>query len=189
MGLFDKAKKAKQDAADAMAEGFDVDAFLGSGPRMCIKPSSTVCSQEATVWATDDALALSFTVRYADDWRYWAAWGKWLVWTGTHWQSDETLLVHHLIRSICREAAVKVDSHRLAAKLLASSTVGGVDRLARSDRRHQPMRDLRGVLRGDRQEGAEVEMAAAAREVAQAAHVDERDVVAPAPRHLRDRAR
>ncbi len=129
------------DAADAMAEGFDVDAFLGSGPRMCIKPSSTVCSQEATVWATDDALALSFTVRYADDWRYCAAWGKWLVWTGTHWQSDETLLVHHLIRSICREAAVKVDSHRLAAKLLASSTVGGVDRLARSDRRHAASSD------------------------------------------------
>ncbi len=43
---------------------------------------------------------------------------------------------HHLIRAICREAALKVDSHRLAAKLLASSTVGGVDRMARSDRRH-----------------------------------------------------
>jgi len=124
------------DAADAAAEGFDVGAFLASGPRMCIKPSSAIGAQEATVWATDDALALSFTVRYAEDWRYCAAWGKWLVWTGTHWQPDETLLVHHLIRSICREAAVKVDSHRLAAKLLASSTVGGVDRLARSDRRH-----------------------------------------------------
>ncbi len=129
------------DAADAVAEAFDVGAFLASGPRMCIKPSSAVGAQEATVWATDDALALSFTVRYADDWRYCAAWGKWLVWTGTHWQPDETLLVHHLIRSICREAAVKVDSHRLAAKLLASSTVGGVDRLARSDRRHASISD------------------------------------------------
>ena len=129
------------DAADALAEGFDVSAFLASGPRMCIKPSSAVGAQEATVWATDDALALAFTARYADDWRYCAAWGKWLVWTGTHWQSDETLLVHHLIRSICREAAVKVDSHRLAAKLLASSTVGGVDRLARSDRRHASTSD------------------------------------------------
>jgi len=50
------------------------------------------------------------------------------------------------------------------------------------------VRDLRGVARGDRQEGAEIEMAAAAREVAEAAHVDERDVAAPAPRHLRDGA-
>lgn len=124
------------DAADAISEGFDIQGFIASGPRMCIKPLNTARSQEATVWATDDALALAFTSRYADDWRYCAAWGKWLVWTGSRWQPDETLLSHHLIRSICREAALKVDSHRLAAKLLASGTVGGVDRLARSDRRH-----------------------------------------------------
>ncbi|MCX7668996.1 MAG: phage/plasmid primase, P4 family, partial [Anaerolineae bacterium] len=37
---------------------------------------------------------------------------------------------------ICREAALKADSHRLAAKLAASGTVGGVERLARTDRRH-----------------------------------------------------
>ena len=124
------------DSADALTEEFDVAGFLASGPRMCIKPSTGLPAQDATVWATDDALALAFTARYAEDWRYCAAWGKWLVWTGTHWEADETLLVPHLIRSVCREAAVKVDSHRLAAKLLASSTVGGVDRLARTDRRH-----------------------------------------------------
>ncbi|WP_288132156.1 phage/plasmid primase, P4 family [Accumulibacter sp.] len=129
------------DAADGIADGFDVAAFVASGPRMCIKPSKGLPAQEATVWATDDALALAFTSRYADDWRYCAAWGKWLVWTGTRWQADETLLVHHLIRSICREAAVRVDSHRLAAKLLASSTVGGVERLARTDRRHASTSD------------------------------------------------
>ena len=100
------------DAADAIGEGFDIQGFIASGPRMCIKPLNTARTQEATVWATDDALALSFTSRYADDWRYCAAWGKWLVWTGSRWQPDETLLSHHLIRSICREAALKVDSHR-----------------------------------------------------------------------------
>lgn len=129
------------DAADGIADGFDAAAFVSSGPRMCIKPSKGLPAQEATVWATDDALALAFTSRYADDWRYCASWGKWLVWTGTRWQADDTLLVHHLIRSICREAAVKVDSHRLAAKLLASSTVGGVERLARTDRRHASTSD------------------------------------------------
>jgi putative DNA primase/helicase len=124
------------DAADAVAEGFDVAGFLDGGPRMSIKPANATPSQEATVWATDDALALSFTGRYAEDWRYCAAWGKWLVWDGRRWQADETLLVHHLIRAICREAALKADSHRLAAKLAASSTVSGVERLARTDRRH-----------------------------------------------------
>jgi len=129
------------DVADAIADGFDVANFLATGPRMCIKSPKGVQSQDATVWATDDALALAFTSRYAEDWRYCASWGKWLVWTGTHWQADDTLLVHHLVRSICREAAIKVDSHRLAAKLLASSTVGGVDRLARTDRRHASTSD------------------------------------------------
>lgn len=124
------------DAADALAEGFDVVAFVASGPRMSIKKADGLPTQEASVWATDDALALTFTARYSEDWRYCAAWGKWLVWTGSRWQADETLLVHHLIRAICREAALKADSHRLAAKLAASSTVGGVERLARTDRRH-----------------------------------------------------
>lgn len=124
------------DAADAVAEGFDVSAFIASGARMSIKPALGQPSQEPSVWATDDALALAFTARYAEDWRYCAAWGKWLVWDGRRWQADETLLVHHLIRAICREAALEADSHRLAAKLAASSTVGGVERLARTDRRH-----------------------------------------------------
>jgi putative DNA primase/helicase len=129
------------DAADAVAEGFDVGAFIAAGPRMSIKPAIGQPTQEPSVWATDDALALTFTARYAEDWRYCAAWGKWLVWDGRRWQADETLLVHHLIRAICREAALKADSHRLAAKLAASSTVGGVERLARTDRRHASTSD------------------------------------------------
>jgi putative DNA primase/helicase len=129
------------DAFDAMAEGFDWRAFIASGPRICVKSTKSLPVQEATVWATDDALALAFSARYAQDWRYCAAWGKWLTWTGRRWQSDETLMVHDLIRSICREAALKVEAHRVAAKLLASSTVGGVDRLARADRRHASVSD------------------------------------------------
>jgi len=124
------------DAADALADGFDVASFIASGPRMCVKPATATPMQEASVWATDDALALSFTTRYAEDWRYCAAWGKWLLWDGRRWQADDTLLVQHFVRAVCREAALKADSHRLAAKLAASGTVGGVERLARTDRRH-----------------------------------------------------
>jgi len=129
------------DAADAIAAGSDVAAFVTQGPRMSIKPAQAPPTQEASVWATDDALALAFTQQYGEDWRYCAAWGKWLVWTGQRWQADETLLVHHLIRSICREAALKADSHRLAAKLAASNTVSGVERLARTDRCHASTSD------------------------------------------------
>jgi len=129
------------DAADALAENFDAAGFIAHGPRMSIKPAQGMPTQEASVWATDDALALSFTGRYAEDWRYCAAWGKWMLWSGSRWQADETLLAHHLIRAICREAALKADTHRLAAKLAASSTVGGVERLARTDRRHASTSD------------------------------------------------
>ena len=132
------------DVADALADGFDVTDFIANGPRISVKPSQgpdVPAQTEHAVWATDDALALAFTGRYADDWRYCAQWGKWLVWTGNRWQSDDTLLVSHLIRQVCRDASVKADSHRLAAKLAASSTVGGVERLTRSDRRHASTSD------------------------------------------------
>ena len=132
-------KAAGWDAADALAEGFDVPAFLAIGPRITIQPPFQEGAEEPdenAVWATDDALALSFTQRYALDWRYCAQWGKWLVWTGSRWQPDETLLVTHLMRQVCREASLKANAHRLAAKLASSSTVSGVERLARSERRH-----------------------------------------------------
>lgn len=138
-------KGAGWDAADALAEGLDVAAFLATGARVTIQPpvaeEDTEPGEENAVWATDDALALSFTRRYAEDWRYCAQWGKWLVWTGSRWQPDDTLLVIHLIRHICREAALRASSHRLAAKLASSSTVNGVERLARSERRHASTSD------------------------------------------------
>jgi len=64
------------DAADALVEGFDVTTFIASGPRMCVKTTKAMTSQDATVWATDDALTLAFTSRYADEWRYCAAWAS-----------------------------------------------------------------------------------------------------------------
>ena len=71
---------------------------------------------------TDDALALSFTTRYAEDWRYCALWGKWLVWTGVRWNPDQVLYVSHLARGICRMASLKADSPRLTGKLASSAT-------------------------------------------------------------------
>lgn len=132
------------DVADALTEGMDANSFLATGPRITVHPAAQDESEthgENAVWATDDALALSFTRRYAEDWRYCAPWGKWMVWTGNRWQADDTLLVTHLMRHICREAAIKADSHRLAAKLASSSTVSGVERLARSDRNHASTSD------------------------------------------------
>ena len=128
------------DAADAIAEGFDVAAFLAHGPRLQMHDvadeAEPVVSSDESVWGTEDALALAFTRRYHRDWRYVAGWGRWLVWDGNRWRTEETLAATDLIRSVCRHAAVRAENPKVAAKLASSSTVGGVERLARADRRH-----------------------------------------------------
>jgi putative DNA primase/helicase len=132
------------DAADAQHEGFDVAGLIVHGPRMqmhliadeCEPATGSDIELEESAWGTEDALALSFTRRYHQDWRYVAAWGKWLVWDGQRWRSEETLAATDLTRHVCRHASVKSKNPKVAAKLAASSTVSGVERLARADRRH-----------------------------------------------------
>ncbi|MFZ5499692.1 MAG: phage/plasmid primase, P4 family [Pseudomonadota bacterium] len=133
------------DAADAIAEGFDVAAFLAHGPRLQVHDvaddAEPVVGSDESVWGTEDALALSFTRRYHRDWRYVAAWGKWLVWDGQRWRTEDTLAATDLIRSVCRQTAVRADNPKVAAKLASASTVSGVERLARADRRHAATTD------------------------------------------------
>ncbi|MDI4092169.1 phage/plasmid primase, P4 family [Stenotrophomonas pavanii] len=133
------------DAADAIAEGFDVATFLTHGPRLQMHDVADdvdpVVSSDESVWGTEDALALSFTRRYHRDWRYVAAWGRWLVWDGQRWRTEDTLAATDLIRSVCRQTAVRADDPKIAAKLASASTVGGVERLARADRRHAATTD------------------------------------------------
>lgn len=133
------------DAADAIAEDFDVASFLVHGPRMQIhavaEDAEPVVSSDESVWGTEDALALAFTRRYHRDWRYVAAWGRWLVWDGQRWRNEDTLAATDLIRSVCRQTALRADDRKVAAKLASSGTVGGVERLARADRRHAATTD------------------------------------------------
>ena len=128
------------DAADAVMEGFDVAAFLTHGPRLQMHDvaidAEPVIGSDESVWGTEDALALAFTRRYHRDWRYVAAWGRWLVWDGHRWRTEDTLAATDLIRSVCRQTAVRADNPKVAAKLASSGTVSGVERLARADRRH-----------------------------------------------------
>jgi len=133
------------DAANAIAEGVDVATFLSHGPRLQMHDvtddAEPTVSSDESVWGTEDALALAFTRRYHRDWRYVATWGRWLVWDGHRWRNEDTLAATDLIRSVCRHAAVRTDNPKIAAKLASSGTVSGVERLARSDRRHAATTD------------------------------------------------
>jgi putative DNA primase/helicase len=90
---------------------------------------------------TDEALALRFADKHADDLRYVAAWGRWLHWTGTHWQLDDTLRAFDFARTLCREAAAQCTKGNLARVLASGKTVAAVEKLARADRRHAATAD------------------------------------------------
>ncbi len=129
------------DAADALAEGLEVAAFLAQAPRMQLHDAPAISEaddvgNDASVWGTEDALALAFTKRYHRDWRYVATWGRWLLWDGRRWRTEETLAATDLIRNVCRQAALSAPNDKTATKLASAGTVGGVERLARADRRH-----------------------------------------------------
>jgi putative DNA primase/helicase len=83
---------------------------------------------------SDEALALRFAERHANDLRFVAAWNRWLVWDGMRWRFDDTLHAFERARVICREAAAECNTK--AAKQLAShKTVAAVASLSRADRR------------------------------------------------------
>ena len=83
----------------------------------------------------DEALALRFAERHADDLRYVAEWGKWLRWDGKRWRLDRTIRAFDLARAICREAAAEARSAKVAAHVASAKTVAAVITLARVDRR------------------------------------------------------
>ena len=128
------------DAADAAKEGFDIDGFLRAGERTLLSPGNDAAPPsidfDGLDWSSDDGLGLAFTRRYADDWRYCAAWGQWLSWTGMRWNPDRTLVLQHLVRGVCRAAQAFADKPSQRSKLASASTVAGAERLARSDPRH-----------------------------------------------------
>ena len=84
----------------------------------------------------DEALALRFSRRHANELRYVAAWGRWLIWDGKAWRFDETLRAFDLARAVCREASAECESNRVASAIASAKTVASVERLAKSDRRH-----------------------------------------------------
>lgn len=84
---------------------------------------------------SDEALALCFADRHADDLRFVAAWGRRLSWTGTHWRFDDTLAAYDRAREICREVAAACNKSNVATAIASAKTVAAVERLARADRR------------------------------------------------------
>jgi putative DNA primase/helicase len=88
---------------------------------------------------SDESLALRFSEKHAGDARFVAAWGKWLLWSGTHWRVDSTMRAFDMARIICRVASAELTDAKaikLAAAVASAKTVAATISLARADRRH-----------------------------------------------------
>jgi putative DNA primase/helicase len=83
---------------------------------------------------SDEALALQFAERHADNLRYVPAWNRWLLWDGKRWVPDEKLKVFTLVRDLCREAANEANDRRAIA-IASRKTVAAVEQMSRADQR------------------------------------------------------
>jgi putative DNA primase/helicase len=85
---------------------------------------------------SDEALALEFARRHADDLRFVAARSKWFLWTRRAWHADDTLRAFDLARAVCRSVSASVGKgqEKLAAAIASAKTVAAVVTLARTDR-------------------------------------------------------
>lgn len=114
----------------------------------CIAPEpasktkrKTTNGYDAAPEFSEDSLALIFVDRHTHELRYVAAWGKWLAWTGTHWEIENTLAVFDLARKICRGAAARANKSSTSNALAKAKTVAAIEMLARSDRRVAATKD------------------------------------------------
>jgi putative DNA primase/helicase len=84
---------------------------------------------------TDDSLALRFAEQHTNSLRYVATLGKWFLWDGQRWQTDDTLMARHRAREICRGASAECNQEKVAKLIASAKTISAVERLAQADRR------------------------------------------------------
>jgi putative DNA primase/helicase len=95
-------------------------------------PSEETATDTAPAFS-EEALAIAFATRHANDLRYVAKWGKWLRWDGKCWAFDETREAFNLARQICREMAAR--RNKSAKGIASAKTRAAVLSLASDDRR------------------------------------------------------
>ena len=131
----------KGDVSDWIADGGFADALellADKAPGIGTLEADDI---DMPVEFSEDSLARAFTAIHADAFRFVSAWGKWFKWTGTHWAEEKTLEVFDLVRVVCREAANRAESPKVASILSKASTIAAVERLARADRQHAATTD------------------------------------------------
>ena len=86
--------------------------------------------EAVAIEANEDAIALEFAKRHADELRYCHDWGLWLQWDGARWQRERRRLAFHFAREVARDA-----NREGKAGPAKASTAAGVERFAQADPR------------------------------------------------------
>jgi putative DNA primase/helicase len=84
---------------------------------------------------TEDALALRFSERHANDLRYIATKAQWQKWDGARWHGEETHLAFDLARQSCREDATTYGNGKAPSQVFSAKTIAAIERMAKADRR------------------------------------------------------
>jgi putative DNA primase/helicase len=84
---------------------------------------------------SEEAIALAFADRHADELRYVAKWGLWLIWDGSCWRHDHTRKVFTLARALCREVANEANKPGERRRIASAKTRAAVVALAGEDKR------------------------------------------------------
>lgn len=84
---------------------------------------------------SEEAFALAFSARHADNLRYCDKFKSWSLWDGTRWKRDEVRAVFTLARALCRDQQPKVEPQH-SASVTSSRMRAAVVALAGEDPRH-----------------------------------------------------
>ena len=104
-------------------------------PGEVIKFPAAMATAALSPQYSDDALALRFADRHANDLRYVAELDQWFHFDGKRWDADTTLTHVRFAREVCRSAAAECGKTPTGTKVASSATVYAVQRLARADKR------------------------------------------------------
>jgi putative DNA primase/helicase len=108
--------------------------FREAAPREKKLPKPKPANDTAPEFS-EEAIALTFADRHANQLRFVADWGRWLNWNGSVWKPDNINRVFTMSRKVSREMAEACDVPRVATAIASAKTVAAVERLARYDGR------------------------------------------------------
>ena len=82
---------------------------------------------------TEDSVALFFAKEHKDELLYCHTTKAWFIWTGNHWQQEQTRLAFQYARELARNVA---QSEKDRIRLITAKTAfaSGVEKFAQSDR-------------------------------------------------------